>query len=90
MAKKWGAGHVAAMGRMGLHELQAAVYPDSNVAQRAEVGAVGSPTQGEVASARKEDQAQSEPQQESVVDRYVREAETRNDPEPSQEQDHDH
>lgn len=86
---KWGEGHAAAMGRMGLHELQNATYPDSNVAHRGEVGVFGSPTQGEVASARDEKEATPEQERESIVDRYVRAAESRPDPEPSQEQELD-
>lgn len=84
---KLGAGHAAAMGRMGLHELQAAVYPDSNVAQRAEYGTVGSPTQGEVANTR-EEEPPVDGGRDSIVDRHVREAEKaceREEPQPGHE-----
>lgn len=85
---KIGEGHLAAMARLGLHELQATVYPDSNVAQRAEVGIYGSPTQGEVADARKDDQSEPEHSQGSIVDQHVRQAASRSDrEEPPREQD---
>ena len=41
------------MGRQGLNELRAALYSDSNVAQRPEYGLYGTRTQGEIAEARK-------------------------------------
>ena len=45
---KIGAGHLAAMGRQGIQELRAAVYPESNVAQPPETGMFGSPTPQEI------------------------------------------
>lgn len=44
------------MGRQGLRELRAAMYPDSNVAQQPEYGIYGTSTPGEVAESRREDQ----------------------------------
>ena len=52
---KLGSEHLAAMGRQGLRELRAAMYPDSNVAQQAEYGMYGTMTPGEVAEARRGD-----------------------------------
>lgn len=52
---KIGSEHVKAMGRQGLRELRAAMYPDSNVAQQAEYGIYGTMTPGEVAEARRGD-----------------------------------
>lgn len=48
-----GKGHVTAMLRLGLHELQGAMYTDSNVVQPVEYGVFGSATPGEVAEARR-------------------------------------
>ncbi len=57
---KWGAGHAAAMGRMGLNELRNSIYADSNVAQRnTEMGVFGQLTPGEIA----DDRRQSEMEQ---------------------------
>lgn len=56
---KIGAGHLAAMGRLGLHELRSAFYPESNVAQRSEYGLYGTMTPGEVAEARRPDEESS-------------------------------
>jgi len=50
---KIGAGHASAMARQGLHELRAAIYPESNVAQQPEMGTYGTLTPGEVADSRK-------------------------------------
>jgi hypothetical protein len=52
---KIGEGHAAAMGRLGLRELRAAAYPDSNVAQHPEYGLYGTKTPGEVAESRRAD-----------------------------------
>lgn len=52
---KIGSEHVKAMGRQGLRELRAAMYPDSNVAQQAEYGMYGTATPGEVQDARRDD-----------------------------------
>lgn len=46
---KIGAGSLEAMGRQGLKELRAALYPDSNIAREAEIGTYGTLTQGEIA-----------------------------------------
>ena len=58
---KLGAGHLAAMGRQGLAELRAALYPESNVAQPPGPGIYGTSTQREVYEAR-----QSEPERPDV------------------------
>ena len=50
---KIGDGHAAAMGRQGLNEMRAALYPGSNVAQQPEYGLYGTRTQGEIAKDRK-------------------------------------
>ncbi|MBL9084250.1 MAG: hypothetical protein JNK76_20790 [Planctomycetales bacterium] len=82
---KIGEGSLGAMGRLGLHELRNATYPDSNIAHHGEVGMYGNPTQGEVAEAR-----ESEPEKESIVDRHVREAESHPEPnEPDRDPDRD-
>ncbi|MCC7010917.1 MAG: hypothetical protein IT454_00025 [Planctomycetes bacterium] len=47
--KPIGTGHMAAMGRQGLAELRAALYPESNVAQPPGYGIVGSPLPSEIA-----------------------------------------
>ena len=52
---KIGSEHLAAMGRQGLRELRAAMYPNSNVAQQSEYGLYGTMTPGEVAEARRGD-----------------------------------
>lgn len=84
---KFGEGHVAAMARLGLKELRAAAYPESNIAQNNEVGLYGSPTQGEVAAARKDEKSEPEQEQGSIVEQHVREAESRSDrEEPPREQ----
>ena len=51
--RKFGEGHVSAMGRLGLGELRGALYPESNVAQHSEYGLYGTLTPGEVAEARR-------------------------------------
>lgn len=51
---KFGAGHAAAMGRLGIQELRGMVYPDSNVAQQSEYGLYGTMTPGEVAADRQD------------------------------------
>ena len=50
---KIGTGHASAMFRQGLRELRGALYPESNVAQPAEYGIVGTLTPGEVAEGRR-------------------------------------
>ena len=74
MSKKIGEGHAAAMARQGLHELQNAVYADSNVAQHhAEPGSFGTPTQGEIAAERRDETPAME--QPSILDGHARDAE---------------
>ena len=51
-AKKIGAGHLAAMGRLGLKELRNALNPSRESVAESEVGLYGSLTQGEIAEAR--------------------------------------
>ena len=51
---KFGATHVAAMGRLGLAELRAALFTDSNVAKEGEMGLYGTTTPGEVAQERED------------------------------------
>lgn len=53
---KIGAGSLEAMGRQGLKELRAALYPDSNIAREAEMGTYGTLTQGEIAEQKVEGQ----------------------------------
>ena len=52
---KIGAGHLAGMGRQGLRELRAALYPDSNIAKESDWGIYGNATPGEVAQDRRPD-----------------------------------
>jgi hypothetical protein len=53
---KIGDGHVAAMGRLGVHELRNSLFTESNVAQKnPEYGAYATATPGEVTEARRED-----------------------------------
>src|SRR5580704_6463583 len=49
---KFGAGHVAAMGRLGLKELRNAANPSRESVADAEIGLYGTQTQGEIAEAR--------------------------------------
>ena len=80
---KIGAGHASAMARQGLHELRAAFYPESNVAQQAEMGSYGTLTPGEVADGRKEDVQQRDAgydygeESGSVLDDRLQQAEAR-------------
>jgi len=60
--RKIGAGHLGAMGRLGLRELRAAAYTDSNVAQSPEYGLYGTATPGEVSESRRDDGLDQEPQ----------------------------
>ena len=71
---KFGTGHVSAMGRQGLRELRAALYPESNIAQTAEYGLYGTMTPGEVAEARRGetlDLEQETPQSSSVIEQRM-------------------
>jgi hypothetical protein len=54
-SRKIGEGHLEAVGRLGVHELRAAFYPGSNIAQHTEYGLYGTMTPGEVAEARRGD-----------------------------------
>jgi hypothetical protein len=81
---KIGAGHAAAMARLGLRELRSAFYPQSNIAQQTEHGLYGSLTPGEVAEGKREQSLDLEQEQEkdSVLEERMREAERREGPEP--------
>lgn len=74
---KIGAGHAAAMARMGLKELRAAFYPQSNVAQPSEYGLYGTRTPGEVAESRKDTALDAEQERESVLGDHLQRAEQR-------------
>src|SRR5271170_6439463 len=50
--RKIGAGHAAAMARLGLKELRNAVNPSRESVADAEIGLYGTQTQGEIAAAR--------------------------------------
>jgi hypothetical protein len=50
---KFGEGHVAAMGRLGLAELRNALNPSRESVADKDMGLYGSATQGEIANARK-------------------------------------
>ena len=78
---KIGEGHAGAMGRLGLHELRAAAYPGSNIAQHSEYGLYGTRTPGEVAEARRGDERdlEEEPRQDSVLDDRMHQAEMNRD-----------
>jgi hypothetical protein len=52
MSRKWGAGHLAAMLRLGLKELRNAFNPSRESVADAEIGLYGTQTQGEIAAAR--------------------------------------
>jgi hypothetical protein len=49
---KWGAGHAAAMARLGLRELRNAANPSRESVADNEIGLYGTLTQGEIAEAR--------------------------------------
>lgn len=51
-APKWGAGSLQAFLRQGLHELRAAIYPDSPIAAPVESGMYGTATPYEVSRQR--------------------------------------
>jgi hypothetical protein len=78
---KIGEGHFSAMGRQGIRELRAAMYPESNVAQPAEYGIYGTKTPGEVAEARRPDERdlEEEGQGRSIVDERLEQAKDRGD-----------
>jgi len=50
---KIGEGHAKAIFNLGLNELRAAIYPESNIAQPPEYGVFGKPTPGEIADGRR-------------------------------------
>ncbi len=53
---KWFSGSLAAYGRLGIHELRNALYPESNVAQgHSEYGMWAAPTPGQVQQAQEKD-----------------------------------
>ncbi len=64
---KFGDGHAAAMFRMGLAELRAAMYPESNVAQQPEYGTFGTPVPGEIMEARRADEREGEQEPKSAL-----------------------
>ena len=77
---KIGAGHAAAMGRLGLHELRNAVMPESNVAQQhAEYGLYGTATPGEVSEARRVEEYDRGEEGGSVLDDRMQQALARDD-----------
>ena len=63
---KIGAGHAAAMGRLGLAELRALFNPSPGAATDKEVGLYGTLTQGEIADARQDDGPSQEREPESL------------------------
>lgn len=81
---KIGAGHAAAMARLGLRELRDAMYLDSNVAQYPELGTFGTLTPQEILAGKRDAGAkqEQEPEQDSILDERMREAEKREGPEP--------
>jgi hypothetical protein len=76
---KIGAGHAAAMFRLGLNELRNTTYPDSNVAQRhAEYGIYGTATPQEVMEAKRRDEPARDDKDSVLADR-LQQAEARDD-----------
>ena len=65
---KIGAGHASAMLRLGLRELRGSLYPESNVAQPAELGVYGTATPHEVHQARQWPEADLGPQNDSILE----------------------
>ena len=79
-AGKIGAGHAAAMGRLGLHELRNAVMPESNVAQQhGEYGLYGTATPGEVSESRRQEAYDHGEERGSVLDAKLEQAMARDD-----------
>ena len=86
---KIGEGHLKAMLRQGLREVQSAMYTGSNIAREPEPGMFGNPTQGEIAADRRPGE------QPSILDAHsadararaqrTRNAPERSSPEPSRE-----
>jgi hypothetical protein len=74
-APKLGAGHLSAMGRLGLAELRAAaVFSESNIVQPAPYGIVGTKTPGEVQDDREASVREAEEQSHSVLDGRLEDA----------------
>lgn len=78
----WIGPSVTAFGRLGIHELRNALYPESNVAQgHSEYGMWASPTPGMVQDAVEKDGAKSDVQKanevppQSILDERMRDAE---------------
>lgn len=71
---KIGAGHLQAMGRLGLAELRAAVFPGSEIAQ-SDPGIYGSATQSEVVAQRRDEMQSPAGDRSSVIDDRLKEAE---------------
>ncbi|MEM7205320.1 MAG: hypothetical protein AAF628_34005 [Planctomycetota bacterium] len=82
---KFGAGHAAAMGRLGLSELRNIfVMSDSNVAQQhAEYGLYGTATPGEISEARRPDDYDHGEERGSVLEQQLEQAMSRDDMEPA-------
>lgn len=74
---KIGTGHASAMGRQGLRELRASLYPESNVAQQGEYGLYGTRTPGEVSESRRAEELDMDEEHVhgSVVEDRLRQAE---------------
>ena len=84
---KIGSEHLAAMGRQGLRELRAAMYPSSNVAQQSEYGLYGTMTPGEVAESRRGDDRDLEDEKPpaSTLESRMPQTEARSGPEPQRD-----
>lgn len=84
---KIGSEHLAAMGRQGLRELRAAMYPNSNVAQQPEYGLYGTTTPGEITAARREDarDLEGDASPASTLESRLQQIASRNEPEPQRE-----
>ncbi len=81
-SRKIGDGHAAAMARLGLRELRAAMYPSGNVAQQPEYGLYGSLTPAEIRDQRGGDARDLEdegPNRDSVLGDRLQQAKDRDD-----------
>lgn len=79
---KIGDGHAAAMGRLGLRELRASMYPEGNVAQQPEMGVYGSLTPSEVSAGRaggERDLEDESPSRDSILADRLQQAKDRDD-----------
>jgi hypothetical protein len=74
---KIGAGHAAAMARLGLRELRGSLYPESNVSQQSEYGLYGTQTPGEVAASRRDSVQELNEEKESVLADRLQQVEAR-------------